>query len=96
MIKYTPQDDLDKTLARLMKKPTFRREWEKSETQYQLGKQIIEARMSRKYSQSELAKRAGTTQAVISRIESAYVSPSFQLINRIAQALGKTLKIRFA
>lgn len=96
MIKQTHNDDLDKTLIRLMKNPAFRIEWKNSETQYQLGKQIIKARMDSKLSQTTLAKKAGTTQAVISRIESAYVSPSVQLIDRIAQALGKTLEIRLA
>jgi len=96
MIKQANKDDLDKTLSRLIGNPAFRQEWSKNEIQYQLGRQIIQVRIMRKFSQSTLAHKAGTTQAVISRIESAGVSPSIQLIDRIARALGKTLEIRLA
>lgn len=96
MIYKKQQDDLDKTLSRLLKNPTFRQEWQNSESSHQLGRQIIKARILNNLTQGELAQKAGTTQAVISRIESANVSPSIQLVDRIAQALGKTLQIRFA
>lgn len=96
MIKKTfKKDDLDKTLARLMKNPGFRKEWKLNEADYELGRQIIQARIDRKVTQSDLAKKANTTQAVISRIESSSVSPTLQMASRIAMALGKTLQIRF-
>ena len=90
-----PTDDLDKTISRLMKNPSFRREWEKSEAAYQVGRQLIQARIEKKISQRELAKKANTTQAVISRIESLSVNPSIELLDRIARALDKTLQIKF-
>lgn len=95
MIKKKQKDDLDKTFARLMKKPEFRKEWEVNEADYQLGRQIIQARIDRRISQSDLAKKANTTQAVISRIESMSVSPTLQMASRIAKALGKNLELRF-
>ncbi len=95
MIKKTFNDDLSKTIARLMKKPGFRKEWKLNEADYELGRQIIQARIDLKVTQSELAKKANTTQAVISRIESSSVSPTLQMASRIAIALGKTLQIRF-
>ena len=95
MIKKLHKDDLDKTIDRLMKDPGFRKVWEEGEADYQLGRQIIQARIDRKISQRELAKRANTTQAVISRIESQDVSTTLQMASRIAKALGKTLELRF-
>ncbi len=95
MIKKPQKDDLDKTIDRLMKEPGFRKIWEDGEADYQLGRQIIQARIDHKVSQKELAKRANTTQAVISRIESRSVSPTLQMATRIARALGKTLQINF-
>ena len=89
------QDDLDRTIARLRKSPKFEEESQNSETEYQVGRQLISARIANNLTQQELAKLAGTTQAVISRIESMSVSPSIQLVDRIARALGKTLQIRF-
>lgn len=50
---------------------------------------LISARVNQRISQRELAKRAGTTQAVISRIENKSVNPSINLVNRLFQALGQ-------
>lgn len=90
-----PQDDLDRLIERQLKDPEFRKIWEEGEADYQLGRQIIQARIDKKISQRDLAKRANTTQAVISRIETSSVSPTLQMASRIAMALGKTLQIRF-
>ena len=88
--------DLNNYLKRQLKNPKFRKEWEKSEAAYQITRTIIKARLGGKISQKQLAKKAGTTQAVISRIENMNVNPSLGLLQRIANSLGKKLEIRFA
>ena len=60
---------------------------------YQLRKRILELRLEKGYSQEELANKAGTKQAVISRIENGESEPRFQTINKIAKALDKKVKI---
>lgn len=91
MRKYTFEQHLKESL----KNPKFRTEWENSEIEYQLGRRLIEARLKRNISQRALAKRANTTQAVISRIEAMNSNPSIGLLKRLAQALGVKLKIGF-
>ncbi|MBP9670676.1 helix-turn-helix transcriptional regulator [Candidatus Woesebacteria bacterium] len=86
---------LDDMISDNLKDPEFKKIWEEGEADYQLGRQIIQARIDKKISQRELAKRANTTQAVISRIESQGVSTTLQMATRIARALGKTLQISF-
>lgn len=86
---------LQQVLKQELKNPNFRQEWEKSESAYQVGRQLIQARIEANLSQRDLARRANTTQAVISRIESTSVNPSIGLLDRLARALGKTLQIRF-
>lgn len=88
---YTFQDHLKE----LMKNPKFRKEWEDSEVEYQLGRRLIEARLKRNLSQRDLAERAQTTQAVISRVEAMNSNPSLNLLKRLANALGVKLKIAF-
>ena len=44
--------------------------------------------------QAELAKRAGTTQSAISRLENGRVRPSLETIERLAKACGATLELR--
>ena len=87
---------LNDYLKNQLKDPGFRKEWEKSEVAYQVTRALIKARLEDKISQRELAKKAGTTQAVISRIENMNVSPSINLLQRIADSLGRKLEIRFA
>lgn len=95
--KINPKNwySLDNLISDQMKDHEFKRLWEEGEADYQLGRQIIQARIDKKISQRELAKRANTTQAVISRIESQSVSTTLQMATRIAKALGKTLRISF-
>ncbi len=86
---------LDRYIKEQLKNPKFADEWKKSEAGYQVTKELIKARMEGKISQRQLAKKANTTQAVISRVENMTVSPSIGLLQKIAQALGKNLEVRF-
>ena len=87
---YTLEDHLKHSL----KNPEFRKAWEESEPEYQISRALISARLSKKISQRELARKAHTTQAVISRLESMSANPSVGLIQKIASALGLRLKIQ--
>ena len=62
----------------------------------EVARMIYELRMEAGLTQKELAKRVGTTQSVISRIEDAdYEGHSLSMLQRVAKALNKTLDIRF-
>ncbi len=87
--EYTFQDHLKKSL----KNPEFRKAWEESELEYQVATQLIEARLAKKLSQRDLAKKMNTSQAVISRIESMNANPSLSLLKRAAQALSIKLTV---
>ena len=84
---YTFQKDLKGRL----KNPKFRKVWEDSEVEYLLAKQLIEARLSKKLSQRDLAKKLRTSQAAISRLETMRGNPSLLLLKRIAHTLDTKL-----
>ena len=86
---------LDEYLKEQLKDPEFKKEWEKSGAAYQVTRELIRARIVGKISQRQLAQKAGTTQAVISRIENMSVSPSIGMVQRLADSLGKKLEIKF-
>ena len=88
---YTLEDHLKESL----KNPKFRKEWEKTELEYQLACQLIEKRLAKKMSQRSLAKKVKTTQAILSRIETMSANPSLSLLKRIAQALNSKLILQF-
>jgi len=76
-----------------MKDPKYRREYEKLEPEFQIARQIIGARLKRKMTQEQLAKKAKTGQAVISRLEGMNAKPSISLLSRVARALGTKIQI---
>lgn len=90
--KFVNWRDLEK---KWMKNPEFRREAEKIEPEYQIARSLIGARLKKKLSQEELAKKIGSKQPVISRIESMSSSPTVSLLKRLASALDAHLQIRF-
>lgn len=73
--------------------PKFKKAWEESELEYQIATQLIEKRLAEKMSQRQLAKKAKTTQAVISKIETMRGNPSLSLLKKIALALGTSIRI---
>jgi len=77
-----------------LKDPEFRKAWKESEAEYQISRTLIAARLNQKISQRELAKKANTTQAVISRLESMSANPSIALLQKVASALNLKLKIQ--
>lgn len=78
---------------RLMKSPEFRAEYEKADAEFALVEALVRARMSAKLTQAQLAKKLGTTQSAIARLEGGRVSPSVATLRRYAQATGARLRI---
>jgi ribosome-binding protein aMBF1 (putative translation factor) len=61
-----------------------------------VARKIYDLRAKAGISQAELARRVGTTQSVISRLEDAdYDGHSLAMLNRIAAALERRVEIRF-
>lgn len=61
--------------------------------QYEIICAEIESRKAAGMTQKELAERMGTAQANISRFESGNYNPTLAFLQKMAQSLGKTLKI---
>ncbi len=87
--------DWDEVKKTLMKDPEFAEEVKKLEPEYQIVSQLIKARIEQNITQEELAKRIGTRQGNISRLEKGSSNPSLQFLKKVAQALGKELSISF-
>jgi transcriptional regulator with XRE-family HTH domain len=63
----------------------------------EIGQMIYDARTKAGLTQKQLANRLGTTQSVISRLESAdYEGHSLGMLLRIAQTLGQKLELRMS
>ena len=89
------KDDVQRYLDKQLKNKEFRREYEALEPEYIIMRAMIEARREEGLTQKELSERSGITQADISRLENGNANPSIRTLQRLANAMGKTLKIEF-
>lgn len=78
----------------LIKDEEFRVEYEKLQPRYEAVAQIIKARKEQNMTQAELAKRVGTQKSNISRLESGNYNPSLDFLSKVAESLGKSLKVQ--
>jgi transcriptional regulator with XRE-family HTH domain len=60
----------------------------------QPGRLIRDARLRHGLSQKRLAKRAGTTQSAISRIEQERISPTVQTLAELLHLMGEELVLK--
>jgi len=75
--------------------PALYDEYKALAPEYELIKQIIQARAEQNLTQQELADRTGIKQSNISRLESGHYNPSLEFLKKIANGLGKELHIEF-
>ena len=73
----------------------YRAAYDALEEEFALVSSVIEARTRSKLTQAELAKRMGTTQAVVAHLESGRTRPSTRTLERFAKATGTKLRITF-
>ena len=83
-----------KHLKKSLENEEFKKEWDKLELRYAVVEQLIKLRIAYNLSQTELAKKIGTTQAVISRIENGTVNVGIDFLAKIAKAFDKKVEIR--
>ncbi len=89
------KDDFQKYLDKQLENPEFRKEWEDLEPEYAIMKAMLDARNAEGLTQKELSARSGIAQGDISKLENGNANPSIKTLQRLAAAMGKTLRIEF-
>ena len=89
---YTFEDSLKDQL----KNPEFRKIWEHSESNRQIGSFLIGKMIKHKLSRAQLAKKIGISKSTVYKLVETNYDPSFNLLRRIASAFNSRLKIAFA
>jgi predicted transcriptional regulator len=70
----------DEDLARRLKDPAFKREYDALEPEYAVIRAVIGKRIEKKMSQQQLARKVGTKQSAISRLESGNANPRHSVL----------------
>ena len=89
------KDDFNKYLDKQLQNENFRKEYEALEPEYAIMKAVLDARIESGLTQKELSDLSGITQGDISRLENGNGNPSIKTLKRLANAMGKNLKIEF-
>jgi DNA-binding XRE family transcriptional regulator len=79
--------------AELVKDEAVAEELAKNESEYQMLRELIRARVDKNLTQEQLAELVGTKQTNISRLESGRYNPSLKMLKKVAEAVGKKLEI---
>lgn len=80
---------------RLMHNPEFQEEYRKADGDFRLVEALIRARTEARLSQAEVARKLGTTQSAIARLEGGKVSPTVSTLRKYAEATESDLQIDF-
>lgn len=88
-------DDFTKYLNKNLDNPEFKKEWDALETETQVMRTLIDARLEAGMTQKQLSEKTGINQSNISKIERGTGNPSIATLERIASALGKKVSISF-
>src|ERR1700683_2949194 len=81
---------------RWLKEPKYRKAYAALEEEFVLASAVIDVRNRAGLTQEELARKMGTTQPVVARLESGRSRPSMRTLERLADATGSRLLISFA
>lgn len=76
--------------------PEYQAAYERADRAMRFGDAVRAAREAAGISQAELARRMGTGQPTIARLELGGVDPKLSTIERISRALGTDLVLEFA
>ena len=87
--------NFQKYLAEKLKNPKFRKYYNEYGKQLEIAYQILKLRKQKRLSQAELAKRIGTKQSDIARMEAGQQNFTTDTLQKIASALERDLKIEF-
>ncbi len=77
----------------LLKDPEAAKEYRRLEPTYSVISQLIKQRIDSGLTQAQLAKKIGTKQSAISRLESGEANPTLHLLEKIAAAVDKKLVV---
>jgi ribosome-binding protein aMBF1 (putative translation factor) len=78
----------------ILKDKEVAKEYKKLEPKYKLIVQVIDARLKKGLTQKELAKKIGTKQSAIARLESGNANPSIEFLLKLAKATETELIVQ--
>lgn len=86
-------DDFQHHLNESLQNEDFKTAYEQKELRFKIIDILVGLRLQYKLTQAELAKKLGTTQTVISRIENGSVNVGIDFLQKLANAFNKKIEL---
>ncbi len=93
--KFDKLRKFDDFLEEQLQNPDFKAEYDALEPEFALMRSIMDARIESGLTQQKLSELSGISQADISRLESGVANPSLKTLQRLANAMGRKVQIKF-
>lgn len=74
-------------------KPGFRETWDRMRPLRELTNMLINTRIARGMTQTELAEKAGLKQSALSRLENGRIPPNITTVLAVVKALGMRITL---
>ena len=87
--------DFQSYLNEQLKDPKIKKQYHAAGKQLEIAYQILQLRKKQGISQTELAKKIGTTQSNVARIEAGQQNVTTETLQKIATAFRRDLRIEF-
>jgi len=81
-------------LAKQLKKSEFEKYYDEYGKQLEIAYQILQLRKQKKMSQAELARKIGTKQSNVARMEIGQQNFTIDTLQKIAKAFNRELKVK--
>ena len=92
LIKATDFNDF---LKEELKNPEFKKWFDYYGKQLEISLSLLRLRKKKGMTQTELAKKIGTTQSNVARLESGQQNFTVETLDKVAKVFGKELKVTF-
>ncbi len=87
--------NLSELKTELLKDPKFRAEYNKYDLAFEISQSVLDLRVRHGLTQAKLARKIGTHQPAIARIENGNRLPALSFLEKIAKACGEEIQLTF-
>lgn len=81
------------SMEEFLKDPAKKKAYDSLEVEFKIYNALVRARIEKKLTQKELAKKLGITQSNLARFESGRTNPTLSFLQKITSGLGLKLTI---
>lgn len=84
---------LEQLKKRAFQNPKVKQYYDELGPEFAVIESVIRKRLTKNMTQAQLARKIGTKQSAIARLESGGYNPSLEMLQKVAKALDAKLKI---